>query len=464
MMKPSLNPKTNYITLLVVIFPILLGLSLIFCNRDSRVNYSHLSVTLLNSPVSFRIILNCFFLLLFFTLYIFFHNKFIDIDLDKTRYTEHKNIFMIFTIIFSFLPAAINLFGISPLYFRLFGLGHPLPNFLDLRGTLAAINKVSYVGQGYQIDCEIQPCIGWRWTYGSLILHLKSLYIFKESLTWVYASIFLILFLWTYTRISQKPAQSFIYLLLIPTGTFMLVIERMNLDILLLPLIYFLAIFSVSKWRLVFILPSVVFIAASIKYYPIILFIPLIYLANSLRLRVFYSIFSLITLLFILPEIKLADPKTMSFGYSGTYGLKNALGIINASVEPSFIFNSIQSIVFILSLVIVVFYTSKKFTFDFINYNFFNLRLYIYGFSILISTWLLSSNYPYRLVCTLAMIPFLVDVYKKNCSIISSAISMLIIFFAAVPISLTPIRTLLVSGFIAINTGILLSIFQKTHK
>jgi len=41
---------------------------------------------------------------------------------------------------------------------------------------------------------------------------------------------------------------------------------------------------------------------------------------------------------------------------------------------------------------------------------------------------------------------------------------MLIIFFAAVPISLTPIRTLLVSGFIAINTGILLSIFQKTHK
>lgn len=200
---------------------------------------------------------------------------------------------MIFTILFSFLPAAIDLFGVSSLYFRLFGLGHPLPNFLDLRGTLAAINKVSYVGQGYQIDCEIQPCIGWRWTYGSLILHLKSLYVFKESLTWIYASIFLILF---YGLIQEfhKTSSKFYLFSLIPTGTFMLMIERMNLDILLLPLIYFLAIISVSKYRLVFILPLVVFIAASIKYYPIILFIPLIYLANSLRMKVFYSVFHLL--------------------------------------------------------------------------------------------------------------------------------------------------------------------------
>lgn len=444
----------------LVIFFNLFFLIAIFVNKDSRNNFRQLGVTLQNIPFELKLLLNLVFVLVLLSLYIFLKYIF-NLDFKDKNYLSkyHRFIILFCFVFFCFIPAAISSgskINLVDTYFKLFGVGHLRPNFIDLRGTLAAINKVKYVGEGYQIDCAIEPCIGWRWTYGSSILKLNRFGIFSESRTYLFALFLIIIFLWTVFLLSNSIRNSIVFLLLIPTGTILLIIERMNIDILLLPLIYYLATLVKRRNFHLILAPLIIFLAASVKYYPLVLIFPLIIITKSIKIRIYYMFILLFGILYIIPELKLAGIENFNYGYSATYGLKNLIGLVNGSNHP-------QLVLSILTLIgaIMFLYISQI---SYKNFNFvavsdlqgkINTSLYWYGFTILISSWLVNSNYPYRLVCVLTMIPFLIDNYYRNKELVITLISSVIVFFGTIHVTFSPIRNLTLAAFIALNIGIL---------
>ena len=441
-------------------------LFILVADETSRNNFGKLGATLQSAPLEFKIIINLFLIFTIFLVYLFL-KYFFELDLSEHGILKkyHKRILIICLTVFCFMPAAIFIgyeYGLIDSYFRFFGVGHIKPNFVDLRGTLAAITKVNEVGEGYQIDCPNNPCIGWRWTYGSSILKLKNLGIFTESATYICAYILFIIFLYVVFRMSYNIQSSIVFLALIPTGTLMLIIERMNIDIVLIFLIYYLAHTINKNHIFLLIAPIFIFIAASVKYYPLILMVPLIVLVQSKKFRVYYGFISLAGILYIIPELKLAGIENFSYGYSATYGLKNLIGLINGNSEPTIVVNFLTFIGFLFFLYITYYiFTNYKLSTKNDQQSVSNFSLYLFGFVVLLSSWLVNSNYPYRLICVLPMVPFLVDSYKNNKEIVLTGLSCIVIFFGSIPVTLSPVRNLTLCGYIAINLGILLKVYYK---
>jgi len=441
-------------------------LTIMVVNNESRLNFAKLGATLQNLTLEFKFLLNLFFVGAFFLIYQFLKVSFSSRFLTNIFLEKYHKFFLIFCLtIFCFLPASIFIgykYDFIDTFFRAFGVGHVKPNFLDLRGTLAAINKVKEVGDGYQIDCPNEPCIGWRWTYGSSILKLNRFAIFSESRTYLFAVIFMIIFLYTIYLMSKNIKNSIIFLTLIPTGTMMLIIERMNIDILVLPLIYFLAKFSYRNTRMLFFAPMLILLAASVKYYPLVLFAPLLLFVNSYKYRAYYVLCFLLGIIYVIPELKLAGIQNFNYGYAATYGLRNLIGLVNGNSEPKLTLSILTLIGFVFFCFIA--YTSfNSFKIDKIqsNQKIKNFSLYCYGFAVLLSSWVLNSNYPYRLICVLAMIPYLVDKLEHNKDLVLTLFSGVIIFFATIPVTLSPVRNLTLTFFIALNIGILIKIYSS---
>lgn len=435
-------------------------------NNESRVNLAKLGATLQYLPLEFKFLLNLFFVCASILIYHFLKTLFSSKLLNNMFLEKWHKVFLIFCVtIFCFLPASIFIgynYDLIDTYFRAFGVGHVKPNFLDLRGTLAAINKVKEVGDGYQIDCPNEPCIGWRWTYGSSILKLNRFAIFSEPRTYLFAVIFMIIFLYTIYLMSKNIKNSIIFLTLIPTGTMMLIIERMNIDILILPLIYFLAKFSYRNTCMLFFAPMLILLAASVKYYPLVLFAPLLFFVNSYKYRAYYVLCFLLGIIYIIPELKLAGIQNFDYGYSATYGLKNLIGLVNGNSDPTLTLSILTLIGFVFFCFIA--YTSfNGFKIDKIqsNQKIINFSLYCYAFAVLLSSWVLNSNYPYRLICVLAMIPYLVDKIEHNKELVLTLFSSVITFFVTIPVTLSPVRNLTLTFFIALNIGILIKIYSS---
>ena len=433
-------------------------------NKKSRLNFAKLGATLQNSTLEFKFLLNLSFVGALFLIYHYLRNLFDSRFLNNIFLQKYHKLIVIFCLtIFCFLPASIFIgykYDLVDTFFRAFGVGHLKPNFMDLRGTLAAINKVKEVGEGYQIDCPNEPCIGWRWTYGSSILKLNRFDIFSESKTYLFAVIFMIIFLLVIYLMSKNIKNSIILLTLIPTGTMMLFIERMNIDIIILPIIYFLARLAYRNIFILIIAPVLILLAASVKYYPLILFFPLAFFINSIKFRIYYFLCFLLGIIFIIPELKLAGIQNFNYGYSATYGLKNLIGLVNGSPEPKFILSIVTLIGFIF-FCYITYYSFNNFKVNETQnrQSIISFSLYCYSFSILFSSWLLNSNYPYRLICVLAMIPFLIDKYDHNKEIVLTCLAGIIIIFGTIPVTLSPIRNLTLATFVAFNIGVLVKIY-----
>ena len=441
-----------------------LFLIILVFNKESRLNFLKLGATFQDLTLEFKFLLNVFFVGAFFIICNLIKNLFNSkLLINPFLQKYHRLILIICFTTFCFLPASIFIgykYDIVDSFFRAFGIGHIKPNFIDLRGTLAAINKVKEVGEGYQIDCQNEPCIGWRWTYGSSILKLNRFDVFSESNTYLFAGIFMGIFLLIVYSMSKNIKNSIILLILIPTGTMMLIIERMNIDILLLAIIYFLARLAYTNTFVLTIAPIIILLAASVKYYPLVLFFPLLLFITSNFLRVYYFFCFIAGVVYIVPEIKLAGTENFNYGYSATYGLRNLVGIVNGSPEPKLIlsFVTLMGLVFftyISYVSFVNFKTSQAKT----SQSFVNFSMYCYGFTILLSSWALNSNYPYRLICVVPMIPYLIDKYEENKDLVLTSISCVIISFATIPVTLTPVRNLMLTFFIALNIGILVKVF-----
>jgi len=244
-----------------------------------------------------------------------------------------------------------------------------------------------------------------------------------------------------------------------------LIIERMNIDILLLPIIYFLARFAYTNTLVSIIAPILILFTASVKYYPLVLLFPLVFFINSNLLRAYYLLCFLLGVIYIIPELKLAGIDNFNYGYSATYGLRNLIGIVNGSPEPKLIlsFITLMGLMFFFYISYISFGNFKTNEIQ-TRQSIINFSMYSYGFAVLLSSWILNSNYPYRLICVITMIPYLIDKYEENKDLVLTSISGIIISFVTIPVTLSPIRNLMLAFFIASNIGILVKIYVSNRK
>jgi hypothetical protein len=332
------------------------------------------------------------------------------------KVTGYKSIFLALVLFFAILPAFITYTAtISSInkFYKFFGVGHLLPNFMDLRGALAAIEKVTFTGESYSINCDnpYGTCLGWKWTYGSLILKLKVFTFFSERFTLIIAICITLLVLLFLSKLLDKP-KNYVYIFpFVFTGTFLILFERLNLDILV-PLILFLLAYT--KERSNFVRYSVflgyLFISET-KYYTFIV-LPIIILFQKNRDRILYFIISIPFILITYSDLKSAGLESINYGYAATYGLRNWFGLVNAEPEPKYVFNplTISLLTFLIFCGLKVSVELwKNIIIQLPEENYWNFELFVYGTATFIFTMFAASNYPYRLACLICIFPYIIN-------------------------------------------------------
>ena len=369
--------------------------------------------------------------------------------------------------IFVFLPSAASSEvsrDFFTKYFYAFGVGHLFPNFSDLRGTIAAMNKVRDVGDSFQIDCLPieEPCLGWRWTYGSAILKFPNFGIILEKNAPVFALMFFLIFLSCLWKITQSKLDVYLLSFFTLTGSSLLIVERMNIDLLALPLIHLLsklAKMNLAKSLVVFSF----FLAFTLtKFYTIPLFIAFMLLRRGKAERIFYFLATSLGSLMILGDIKVIGTNSYNFGYAATHGLKVLSGFASGQSFPKVVFSSISTYVVLITLI-------STFTIFFKIYSRIELpnidqdskNLCLLAYLLFATTWLLSSNYPYRLVSTVAFIPLLTTLLKSRLLLGSLNIGLLYATFLGIHISLSPLRNVFAGLFFVSMSALCIRLIQK---
>jgi hypothetical protein len=372
-----------------------------------------------------------------------------------------------FWLIFVFLPSAAsseNSRHFFTKYFYAFGVGHLFPNFSDLRGTIAAMNKVRDVGDSFQIDCLPieEPCLGWRWTYGSAILKFPNFGIILEKNAPVFALMFFLIFLSCLWKITQSKLDVYLLSFFALTGSSLLIVERMNIDLLALPLIYLLsklARMNLAKSFMVFIF----FLAFTLtKFYTIPLFIAFMLLRRGKAERIFYFLATTLGSLTILGDIKVIGTNSYNFGYAATHGLKVLTGFASGQSYPKIVLSSISTYVVLITLIgafAIFFWIYSRIELPNIDEASRNLCLLAY--LLFATTWLLSANYPYRLVSTVAFIPLLTTLLKRRLLLGSLNIGFLYATFLGIHISLSPLRNVFAGLFFVSMSALCIRLIQK---
>jgi hypothetical protein len=343
-------------------------------------------------------------------------------------------------------------------FYWLFGVGRLHPNYADLRGTLAAIESVDYVGQSFTIQCETidEPCLGWGWSYGSTILKTPSFLIIDQKYAWVLAIIFFLSVMYVFLKVDDSSVYRCMLILILPSGTFLLAFERMNIDILTVPLVYMLARsrFKGTLYGLISLFFLTLFTLT--KYYTLPLFLLYILIMKSPILRITAFFASLVSLKVVIQDIGAAGLDKYSFGYAATLGLKNLIGLLSGSNEPSVSHKPLFTVMVVIFLVILIYFffflfeKSKSIPMILPDFKF---DLFLFSLGIIFPAWILGSNYPYRMVSLVLVFPFMISLIQQNKIILSLFLSTTLGSFFFLHITLAFSRNL----FFALSVSLMIS-------
>jgi len=363
--------------------------------------------------------------------------------------------FLVISFLFSFTLAAsyeMHLRSFIDKFYYFLGIGHLYPNFIDLRGFIAGINKVEYVGEAFSVKCdEVDlPCIGWGWSYGSTILNLRNIEFINEKNTFIFALIIFIVLLSTVIFLAQDVLTRNIYLLLSVTGVSLIIVERMNIDVLVLLVLVWI-VKSKSKFSKLLAFLSLILFSLT-KFYTFALIPLVIFFEKSVKLRLIYGLLLLVAAPIALKDLSVSGSGSLNFGYAATFGMKNLFGSITNARYPTLVVSPIEGLLISFYLTIVFFYFFKKYwkvlSIQKLDFDSFEIRLFVLCSINLIFAWLIASNYPYRLVTILGTIPFLVKIFKNNPYLFALNIGLCFISMALLPITLSILRNLYFSAVI----------------
>jgi hypothetical protein len=305
--------------------------------------------------------------------------------------------------------------------------------------------------QGYDIYKD-NPCVrayGIKYgsfVYGPMLLSLPKIlgstdHIFVIIFPLLLMAFFLIAVVKTINP--KNFITSFIALILIFNPTTLLLLERMNIDIVI-----FLGLYSLIKIDKKFFLKSIIiFLLSAIKFYPAI-FILYFLLEEKLnnKKKVIYFLFNLIIILiyffFILDEFKsiFAIIENVSRSIKLAFSLNSLVVIIN------FVFPKLDIFYLKLSMSVLFFILSafsyyafklnkQKIKTDF-SKNYF--KLFIISYSLTLVLYLLFDNNFYREVYLIFSLPLIYNLYLKK-NFFSKIIFFLLIFKYIFMILYTPL-------------------------
>lgn len=366
------------------------------------------------------------------------------------------SIFLISTLICSFVLASVDFLHLRNLvdtFYFIFGVGHLYPIFIDLRGFLAGINKADFLGDSFSVDCAKfdEPCIGWGWSYGSTALRFDRFGLFDEKYTFLFATFIFALYCYIMFMISKELLSKNTLILFNITGLSLIVIERMNIDILVFIILFAICKSTRNSSKLLSFLLLIIF--SLTKYYTFFLIPFVILFEHSRRLRIMYSCLTLLAIPTVIDDLQTHGSGSLNFGYAATFGLKNLIGAIGGSPSPTFHVGITTVVTVAGALITFVLYFFKVNTRQFSGSNFsimsFESKLFVLSSINIIFAWSVASNYPYRFVCIFGLIPFFVRYLHSNRYLFVLNIGLCLICMNSLPISLTIIRNVFFALFIS---------------
>ena len=281
--------------------------------------------------------------------------------------------------------------------------------------------------KGYDVFLE-NPCDYWgrKHVYGEILLFLPGIREIPKFYFLIFPIIINLLFIFTIVRLftlsnNIKYFSIFIFMINPPV---LLAIERANIDIII-----FLITVLIAKNKNLLLKHILIIFATLCKIYPICLLIIFFFEKNikkiSINLGIIFSIALIITFFQLenLEKIFGSQEQFSGFGvyqfsFFGGFNFINDLNILIANKN----YNWIKYIYLILAVLIPIIYIQYYFFKRFyaqssLNNIFhednFESKLYILSSTIILLCYFLISNYIYREIFFLGLIPFILKEKKK---------------------------------------------------
>lgn len=325
-----------------------------------------------------------------------------------------KNIFVNFKRIFLFLLIALFIYYLfeSLLIYKFFVLPVVIKNqaniFIDWNAITSAIDCSK---KGFDVFIE-NPCdvIGRRHVYGSILLNIplsNNFFFFNNFVLPILINLTLILIVTFFFRFEKKN-EYFLWFLLIINPSTLLIIERANVDLIILLLL----VLACYIWKDIIKIP-IILIISFIKFYPIIC--SLIYFFEEKFLK--KNIYKFLLLFFFVSIGLFLDLdniiKIVQNQEQFTAGYKYSFSFSSLSLVPQFqnYFNQKILLIFTLILFLIFYYLNftqlKKVLLNFTPDSF-EKRLFLIGSLILVSTFFIFKNIYYREIFIVLIIPYII--------------------------------------------------------
>ena len=311
------------------------------------------------------------------------------------------------------------------------------------------LNANNCLSKGYDVYLE-NPCDHWnrKHVYGEIILNIPFIKTFPKFFYFYLPIIFNIIFLYTLVdsifNLENKKfwLLSLVFIFSIPT---ILVIERSNID-----LIIFIFLYLISKYNN-YVFNYILIIFSSItKIYPILLSFVFFFEKNFKKVLINLIVISVSFIILMgiqfesLMKIFENQSQFTGFGY-GLYEF-SFLGAIKFFYSFNLNFDNLDLnwikylfgfLFLIFPLIIFNYFFSRNISSIFSNFNFdknstFENRLYILSSKIVLFCYLFFSNFVYREIFLIGLVPAIFSFQKENKDLfLSFYIYLLLIKFLA---------------------------------
>ena len=333
---------------------------------------------------------------------------------------KYKNITLFFLLPFAFSILLIYFSLNNDLWKSLWSflnIPSQLPPFSDLDSIIRALKSKNegldpYFNNPY--DLSQKP-----YSYTSLWLHIFEIFKLDNDFNFKLLN-FLIIFLYVfiYFKLSQsinlKLYSTFLLLSFFSTSS-LLLLERLNIDIIIFILVFFLSISKKLYLKL-----SLFFFSIFLKLYPI--FTVFIFMKNK---KLFYTIIATSIFCLILLKGQIFLIMKNSFEYAllivhgipsiikglSYYGIKNDFIISENNYEFFKYLSIFLTILFLISIFFYKFNFGEKRTYLELT---FEERLFLCGGGIYIGRMLFFSNWDYGLIFLIFTIPYILNLAQKH--------------------------------------------------
>ncbi len=294
----------------------------------------------------------------------------------------------------------------------------------------AIINANICENKGFNVYNQ-NPCDLWgrKHVYGEILLHLplveqlNKFYQFYFPIIINIIFVFLVVSLFNY----RKSLKNYFLVIFIFSLPVLLAIERANSDILI-----FLILYLVSKYRNLFSSHFLIIISTLAKFYPICLGVIFLFQKNikTIFINIATSIlFLVLFLIFQYENLINIFNNSAQFSGSGVYQFSlNGLISVIPEIQLNLFNYNFNWLAYILIITLIVSPIillrkvlkpsdeNKNFLFEIINTNEFENRLYIVSSLVIIFCYFTVSNFVYREIFFLGLIPWLLrnEDNKKN--------------------------------------------------